>query len=76
MKTFLAFLCVLFAVTFAKHFANKIDPQVYYQLFEKKSQADINVLLTEKADLTGFENIRDHDLRGEKVLAAVRKKKN
>jgi hypothetical protein len=77
MKILALLFCVLISVTLAAEFANKIDKQVYYQLMQEdaKGKADINVLLTETADLTGFENIKNHDERGQNVLDAVSPKK-
>jgi hypothetical protein len=74
MKVFAILFFALIALTLSQQFNKKIDPQVFHQLNQKSSgqpKADINVLLFEKANLSPFENIRNHDERGIKVLKAV-----
>jgi hypothetical protein len=74
MKVLVILFFALAAVTLSQQFTKKIDPQVFVQLNQKTSgqpKADINVLMFEKVNLSGFENIRDHDERGIKVLKAV-----
>ena len=71
MKWFVLLVVVGFVFS-ETNFTGKVDPLIFEDFKKTKKYINVNILLTEQAELTQFEKIKNTEEKTEKIVKKVR----